>query len=191
MNLYIGDLHFGHKSVIDFDHRPFADVEEMDRTLIRLWNSKVSTNDQVYIIGDFAYRNEKPEEWYLSRLAGSKHLVVGNHDRRLLKNNAAMAYFASVDKMMRVTDGGRQICLCHFPIIDWNGMYRETWHIYGHIHNMSGASASYMKKLERALNASACINHYVPCSFGELEENNRRWKKGEADEYAADGTNEA
>lgn len=130
MNLYIGDLHFGHKAVIDFDCRPFTDVAEMDRTLIQLWNSKVSVKDQIYIIGDFAYRNEKPEEWYLSRLAGSKHLVIGNHDRRLLKNDVAMAYFASVDKIMRITDNGTQICLCHFPIIDWNGMYRGTWSFY-------------------------------------------------------------
>ena len=89
MNFYIGDLHFGHKSVIDFDHRPYADVEEMDQALIQLWNSQVSAKDQVYIIGDFAFRNEKPEEWYLSQLSGNKHLVIGNHDRKLLKNNTA------------------------------------------------------------------------------------------------------
>ena len=27
MNLYISDLHFGHKNVILFDHRPFSDVD--------------------------------------------------------------------------------------------------------------------------------------------------------------------
>ncbi len=175
MNFYIGDLHFGHKSVIDFDHRPYADVEEMDQALIQLWNSQVSAKDQVYIIGDFAFRNEKPEEWYLSQLSGNKHLVIGNHDRKLLKNNTAMSYFASVDKMMHVTDNARQICLCHFPIVDWYGMYRGSWHIYGHIHN-SSIAAPYLKKLERALNASACVNHYLPCSFDALAENNRHWK---------------
>ena len=30
MNLYISDLHFGHKNVILFDHRPFSDVDTMD-----------------------------------------------------------------------------------------------------------------------------------------------------------------
>ena len=30
VNLYTSDLHFGHKNVIQFDHRPFSNVEEMD-----------------------------------------------------------------------------------------------------------------------------------------------------------------
>ena len=30
MNLYISDLHFGHKNVILFEHRQFSDVDTMD-----------------------------------------------------------------------------------------------------------------------------------------------------------------
>ena len=33
LNLYISDLHFGHSNVIRFDHRPFADRDEMDRLM--------------------------------------------------------------------------------------------------------------------------------------------------------------
>lgn len=58
MNLYISDTHFGHKNVIGFDHRPFIDVNEMDHCLIKLWNSRVQPDDDVYIVGDFAFRNE-------------------------------------------------------------------------------------------------------------------------------------
>ena len=117
MILYTADLHFGHRSVIDFDHRPFSDVEEMDGALIKLWNERVSEKDHVYIIGDFAYRNEKGEEWYLRQLKGHKHLIIGNHEKRMLNNPAAMHYFESVDKMLHVTDNGTQICLC--PVIRW------------------------------------------------------------------------
>ena len=39
MNLYISDLHLGHANVIKFDGRPFADVDEMDRMLIEMWNA--------------------------------------------------------------------------------------------------------------------------------------------------------
>ena len=33
MNLYIADLHFGHRNAIQFDHRPFLDAGEMDDAL--------------------------------------------------------------------------------------------------------------------------------------------------------------
>ena len=55
MNLYISDLHFGHKNVILFEHRPFSDVDTMDHCLIQRWNSRVSADDDVYIVGDFCY----------------------------------------------------------------------------------------------------------------------------------------
>ena len=47
MNLYISDLHFGHTNIIRFDHRPFADVEEMDWMLINFWNNRVQPEDHV------------------------------------------------------------------------------------------------------------------------------------------------
>lgn len=177
MKFYISDLHFGHESVIRFDNRPFLNAEEMDEKLIQWWNAAVSEHDEVYIVGDFAYRNKQPEEWYLNRLHGSKHLVIGNHDHKLLKNEKAMGYFSSVDKMMHVSDEGKQICLCHFPMIEWNKMRWGSWHIHGHVHNRASEPVRYMKTLEKALNAAACINNYVPVSMEQLIINNSIWKK--------------
>ena len=53
MNVYFtSDLHFGHKNIIRYDHRPFSSVQEMDAELIRRWNNKVKDEDLVYILGD-------------------------------------------------------------------------------------------------------------------------------------------
>ncbi len=41
MNYYTADLYFGHKGVIDLDHRPFETVEVMDEAMISLWNQRV------------------------------------------------------------------------------------------------------------------------------------------------------
>ena len=49
---FIADLHFGHKDVIAFDHRPFRDVDEMEEEIIRRWNARVSKDDHVFVIGD-------------------------------------------------------------------------------------------------------------------------------------------
>jgi calcineurin-like phosphoesterase family protein len=173
MNLYISDLHFGHSNVINFDHRPFADVNEMDYALIELWNSRVQKDDDVYIVGDFCFRSEKTPDWYLKKLSGHKHLVIGNHDGKMLEDSKAMSYFESVDKMMHVSDGDKQICLCHFPLAEWNRASHGSWHIYGHIHNRKEDTYQFMKTKERALNAAACINNYTPASMNELIRNNK------------------
>ena len=172
MIFYTADLHFGHQNVLKYDNRPFADVNEMDRALIELWNGRVSDDDEVYIVGDFAFKNEKPEEWYLQQLKGKKHLIIGNHDAKTLSNPAAMAYFESVDKMKHISDGNHQICLCHFPIAEWNGYFKGHFHIYAHIHNRKDETYQFMRHYSRALNAGCMINGYMPVPFDELVKNN-------------------
>ena len=173
MILYTGDLHFGHESVIRFDNRPFSSVAEMDRMLIELWNKKVGTNDVVYVNGDFAYRNSKPPEWYLEQLKGKKYLIIGNHDTKMLKNSKAMAYFEGVDKMMHVVDDGKHVCVCHYPMVEWYGMYRGNYHVYAHIHRSVNRSYQIMRTLDNAFNCGVPINGYVPVTFWEMVENNK------------------
>lgn len=176
MNLYISDLHFGHANAIKFENRPFANVDEMDRCMIQLWNNRVSADDDVYILGDFCFKSGKTPDWYLRQLKGHKHLIIGNHDKITLDCENAAKYLESVDKMLHVSDEGKQICLCHFPIADWNKARHGSWHIYGHIHDNKGAEYQFMKSRERALNAAASINHYTPASFQELLRNNEAFQ---------------
>ena len=175
MNFYTSDLHFGHSNVIGFDHRPFADRVEMEQTLIYLWNDRVQKDDDIWIIGDFCFRADKDPTYYLRKLKGRKHLIVGNHDGVILKDEKALSYFESVDKMTHIQDHGEQIVMCHFPIADWNQMHHGSWLIYGHIHNRKDDTFEFMRKRERALNAGCMINNYAPASFQELKENNRRY----------------
>lgn len=105
MLFYTSDLHFGHKNVMLFDHRPFADVEEMDAFIIKVWNSRVQPEDMVYILGDFCHKSEKTPDWYLKRLKGHKTLIVGNHDGKFLKNQRAMSYFNKVENMLEILLG--------------------------------------------------------------------------------------
>lgn len=177
MKLYTADLHFGHKGIIAMDRRPFETVEEMDRTLIELWNARVTSNDEVYLVGDLAHRNEKPAEWYLRQLKGRKHLIVGNHDHKLLKNPAAMACFESVSQMCRINDQGTDIFLCHFPIAEWEGYFNGVYHVYAHIHNQLNDTARFMLSRERALNCGCMINQFMPVSLKELIINNQYFRE--------------
>ena len=79
---------------------------------------------------------------------------------------------------MHVSDNGNQICLCHFPIAEWNGYHRGTWHIYGYIHNRKDEAYEFMKTKEHALNAGCMINNYSPASCRELVRNNENFQSG-------------
>lgn len=55
MNIFItADHHFHHKNIIEYCGRPFKTVEEMDKSMIEKWNNKVSKDDLVIHLGDFA-----------------------------------------------------------------------------------------------------------------------------------------
>ena len=181
MIYYTSDLHLGHENVIFFDKRPFKDRDEMDRVLIDNWNSRVEKDDTVYIVGDFCYRSGYSADWYLKKMKGHKVLIIGNHDGAVLKNSVALSMFDSVEKMMEIKDGDKRICLCHYPIAEWDGFFHETWHIYGHIHNNKNASNDYMKNQKRALNAGCMINSYMPVSFDELVRNNELYHEESID----------
>ena len=181
MNLYIGDTHFGHRNVIGFDHRPFSSVGEMDEVMIRLWNGRVQPDDDVWFLGDFCHKSGHEPEWYLRRLAGRKHLILGNHDQPLYENDTALAYFESVDQIARVNDTykGENITavLCHYPILEWWHKHHGVWHIYGHIHTDTGETFRIISQFDHALNAGAAINNYTPASLRELVENNKAFQE--------------
>ena len=101
MNYYIADTHFGHDNIRRLSNRPFNSVEEMDKAIIDNWNRKVTDDDDVYILGDFSYKSEDPIE-YLKKLNGRKHLIVGNHDNKLLKNPNCKKYFVEIVDMKMV-----------------------------------------------------------------------------------------
>lgn len=177
MIYYISDLHFGHRNVIGMDGRPFETIEEMDETLIRLWNERVTDEDDVYIVGDFAYRNGNTASWYLRQLKGRKHLVIGNHDRLTIQDPKALKYFVSVEKMNQGVDNDRMVSLCHFPVAEWNGKRHGGYHVHGHLHNRRDEVADFMSRYDRALNAGCMINGYRPVTLDELMENNRRFRQ--------------
>ena len=176
MNYYISDLHFGHKNIIRLDGRPYSSVEENDEALISSWNSTVKPDDDIWIIGDFAWKNA---DTYLDRLVGKKHLILGNHDKL---TDSARKKFESVDQMKMIWDtlDGQNVSIhmCHYPMAEWNGYFRGTYHVYGHIHNNKENMAyKIMSQFDKALNAGCMINDYRPVTLKELIVNNKKFKR--------------
>lgn len=176
MNYYIADQHFGHDNIIEYDNRPFDSVEEMDQYMIDAHNSVVTDDDDVFFVGDFAYWNEKPHTWYLERLKGKKHLVLGNHDVKLMRDSVSLDYFKTVDKMRFIKDGNEEVVLCHYPMLKWFGSRDGHYHIHGHNHTRIDESSDILKNMDRALNAGAPIIDYKPRTLEQLIEYNKKFK---------------
>ena len=184
-NKYWSDLHLGHANILKMSKRGerFKDIEEMNSYIIRQWNKHVDDSDDVWIVGDFSYRSGTAVGTYLEQLKGHKHLVIGNHDVKWMKNILLDKYFESVEHMEIIKDGKRNITVCHYPLMEWpQSRYAQctpqgrSWLIHGHIHDSTSCDAYHFirEKLPCALNAGFDINDH-PVAFEELLENNLRW----------------
>ena len=135
MNYYIADLHLGHANVIRFDNRPFENIDEMETEIIRRWNERVTPQDTVYIIGDFSWRTSNDWIPVLKQLKGRKVLIRGNHDPKHIDGKLAKM-FDDVKDYKEISDSGRRVCMCHFPILLYNHSHNaNSYMLCGHVHN--------------------------------------------------------
>lgn len=106
MDYFTSDTHFSHTNIIKYCNRPFKSVEEMDEVLIANWNSVVKKTDQVFHLGDFGYNYKIAQ-----RLNGHKHLIWGNHDRKLRNNQNFINEFEWTKDLAQIVSHGQEIVL--------------------------------------------------------------------------------
>lgn len=98
----------------------------------------------------------------LKKLNGKKHLIKGNHDT-FLKQINWKDYFESLDTYKEINDNGKMVILFHYPIEEWNGYYRNSYHLYGHVHENSKQVL-----LGRRFNVAVDVNDFEPKTLDEL-----------------------
>ena len=136
MKYYISDLHLGHDNVLLYDKRPFKNLNEMHQQLIARWNNAVVPTDEVYILGDFAWKNTIGDE-VLTQLCGRKFLILGNHDR---PSNLMRSTCEWIKEYAVIQDEQTPVVLYHYPIANWYNQFRFSVHLYGHVHNNKDAA---------------------------------------------------
>ena len=149
MKYYISDLHIG--CINNHDNRTF----EHDKLLINNWNTVVNNNDDIYILGDIGRLGNNKENSYvasiISQLKGKKHLIIGNHDKKGLKDNRINQLFVNIKDYDVIGDNNNginyNIVLSHYPILFWENQHKGYIHLYGHVHN-SEEDNIYKKCLE-------------------------------------------
>jgi len=129
INWLTSDTHFGHENIIRYCGRPFKSLKEMDETLVKNWNSRVSKGDTVYFLGDFCFKksteapNANAFEYYREQLNGNIVFIGGNHDRQNRNKTILQGCVVCL--------GGQQIYLVHDPK-HMNPAYKLGF--CGHVH---------------------------------------------------------
>lgn len=159
---FTSDIHWGHKKIVEYSHRPFANIEEHDKYFASMWSKTVKHDDIVWILGDLSI--ESSWSYALSILAslpGRKRLVTGNHDQAWTGKPDFMKYMAEYLKVFefvspwaRTKINGTKVNLSHFPYVGDHtsesrfDMYRlpisDRPIIHGHTHS-SGDPVSKVK----------------------------------------------
>lgn len=136
------DCHFNHLNILKYEtkSRPFNTIKEMNETIINNWNSVVSNEDTVYVLGDFFMGMLDKIDEILPRLKGKVILIRGNHDTKN-RIKKYQEYGIEVKNIDYLEYKGRFFILCHFPIENQE-FYKmiiennsETILLYGHIHS--------------------------------------------------------
>ena len=85
MIYYISDIHFDDQKIFNKCLRPFKDLNDYKKEIIKRWNKKVTNDDIVYVLGDIAEDSTPECINIFKKLNGIKHFIIGNHDLLLLE----------------------------------------------------------------------------------------------------------
>jgi calcineurin-like phosphoesterase family protein len=151
------DTHFDHENIIRLCERPFASKEEMNETLIERWNERIKPRDEVWHLGDFAYKGEHQK--FFDRLNGRKHLILGNHDDAHDVSNG----WETVGEYRYLRHEGERFVLFHYPILEWDGFYKGAIHLHGHQHNRDSAWRD-----DRRIDVGVDASNFYPWAIEEL-----------------------
>ena len=165
---FISDTHWGHKNIIQYSNRPFNSVEEMDEMLIKNWNERVGQNDTVYHLGDFAFTPYDALKKTARRLLGTKHLILGNHDKAIIQHRTDLVNsgtFASIQNYHELKAEGQFIVLFHYGQRTWNKSHRGSIHLYGHSH---GSLPPFGKSVDVGVDCKEITSDYRPVSLDEV-----------------------
>ncbi|MGH7273826.1 MAG: metallophosphoesterase [Nitrospiria bacterium] len=128
------DTHFNHEGILHFTTRPWKTVREMNDALLEKWNSVVGSRDEIYLLGDFAFKHPLGDdiEGLFLRLHGKKFLLRGNHDYR--NPSVLKLPWDNAWDLREVKSEGRKAVCCHYPLETWASSHYGSMMLHGHSH---------------------------------------------------------
>lgn len=186
---FTSDTHFGHKNVIAYCNRPYADVDAQTEGLISNWNSVVPPESEVFHMGDFSL-SKAQVPLVVPRLNGKITLIAGNHDeagpikhmsekkRQYWRYKFMEWGFSDVKFEHELLLGGHRFKMSHFPYTPHDERYPELlprdegdWLLHGHVHQS-------WKVNGRQINVGVDVWDLRPVKFKQILDIVEKAKKG-------------
>lgn len=174
---FTADTHFKHKNIIRYCNRPFESIEKMDEAIIKNWNDRVSQDDIVYHLGDFALVKSDAEIVnLLKRLNGYIKFLSGNHDK-VMKNFFNIPiykkeFYYKIENLgnyheFKIEDNF--ITLNHYAQIIWNKKHHGAWCLCGHSHYNLELVRKDNDGIGKILDVGVDGNNFTPYSYEEIK----------------------
>lgn len=164
---FSADPHFDHFNIIKLANRPFHNVNEMNEYLINSYNTHVKSSDTLFMLGDFGWGDATSIKYWRERIhCQNIEFIWGNHDKVLKKNlKLAKSIFKSFEAEWIGDIQNQHIHMYHFPVLEWNSFFRDSWNLYGHVHNNRKHPNGFLGH-----DVGVDANGYKPVSFEEVRD---------------------
>lgn len=159
------DSWFGRQQILQIAKRTsFSSIEDMNKQLIKNWNSQVRKKDIVFHLGNFAWDPHTARN-VLRKLNGEIHFLIGNADDALLE------VYTDFDNITILEDQIIELpqfdsVICHYPLDVWNGKESGTIHFHGH------TVFSHKTDLRISNRINVCTDYwnYSPIKFSTIKD---------------------
>jgi len=176
---FCSDTHFDHFNITKYCKRPFDTKQEMNDTLVERWNSVVTKNDIVFLLGDFCFGNKTAWRKWLNKLNYREiHLIQGNHDR---DSDIPQEMFSSICDMMAVSVYDEELdskymtlFCCHYCMTSWPGQWNGVVHCFGHSHTSPHSNTQkdvdyIARRPLPSYDVGVDNNEFAPISYDDLK----------------------
>jgi calcineurin-like phosphoesterase family protein len=166
---FTSDTHWGHTNIIKYSSRPFKDVDEMNEKMLQEWNKLVKPGDIVHHNGDVAFMPYPKLKSYLWRCNGNIEVVLGNHDKEVIKNRADLLKQGKITSIVHYNElklpGCPMIVLFHYGQRVWNKSHHGSIHLYGHSH---GSLPPHGLSVDIGVDSKEITPEYRPIHLDEI-----------------------
>jgi calcineurin-like phosphoesterase family protein len=138
---FTSDWHIGHAKAIEYDKRPYKNLDEMHNDMVKTFNHWVPKHGITYFLGDMGFGPNNLLGSIVNQLNGTKILVRGNHDRKM--DAMYNAGFDVVVEKAQISIGNDILTMTHCPL-NWHKEHKYgnqysiedfgQFHLHGHTH---------------------------------------------------------